>query len=154
MISKILVAVDGSEPSLHALDYAAEFAASEKAELTIISVVPNLPPMAIEGFTPEYIPQYQEELEESYIELLKEHESRLKEKYPDLDIVSIVRIGSPGKIIVESARAREVDLIVVGNRGRGGIITWMLGSVSRYVVESCTVPVLVVKDEEFCRIKE
>jgi nucleotide-binding universal stress UspA family protein len=30
----------------------------------------------------------------------------------------------------------------------------MLGSVSRFVVESCTVPVFVVKDEEFCRIKD
>ncbi|MBD3206729.1 universal stress protein [Candidatus Bathyarchaeota archaeon] len=154
MISKILVAVDGSEPSLNALDYAAEFADSEKAELTILSVVPNLPPMAVEGFTPEYIPQYQEELEESYIDLLNEHEKRLNERFPDLEIVTIVRMGSPGKIIVESAQAREVDLIIVGNRGQSGIITWMLGSVSRYVVDSCTVPVLVVKDEEFCRIKD
>jgi nucleotide-binding universal stress UspA family protein len=63
-------------------------------------------------------------------------------------------MGSPGKIIVESAQAREVDLIIVGNRGQSRIITWMLGSVSRFVVESCTVPVLVVKDEEFCRIKD
>lgn len=154
MINKILVAVDGSEPSLNALDYAAEFAASEDAELTILSVVPNLPPMAVEGFTPEYIPRYQEELEQSYIEMLNEHEDRLKEEHPDLEIVPIVRMGSPGKIIVESARAREVDLIIVGNRGQSGIITWMLGSVSRFVVESCTVPVLVVKDEEFCRIKD
>lgn len=154
MINKILVAVDGSEPSLTAMDYAAELAAEMKAELTLLSVVPSLPPMAAEGFSADYGPRYQQELEESYIEMLHQHAKILKETHPELEIVPIVRVGTPGKIIVETAQVREADLIVVGNRGRSGIITWMLGSVSRYIVESCTVPVLVVKDEKFCKLKE
>ncbi|MBD3207648.1 hypothetical protein GF319_15065, partial [Candidatus Bathyarchaeota archaeon] len=34
-----------------------------------------------------------------------------------------------------------------------GVATWMLGSVSRDIVESCTVPVLVVKDQRYCKIR-
>jgi nucleotide-binding universal stress UspA family protein len=146
MIKKILIAVDGSEPSLDALDYAAEFSSEKNVELTILSVISKPPPLAVEM----YIPEYQAELEKKYIKLLNEQEERLSNKYPELQIVTVVRMGTPGKIIVETAQARDVDLIIVGNRGQSGIFTWMLGSVSRYVTESCTVPVLVFKNKKFC----
>jgi len=61
-------------------------------------------------------------------------------------------MGSPSRNIVDLSREENVDLIVVGNRGRSGVATWMLGSVSRDIVERCTVPVLVVKDQRYCEI--
>ena len=42
------------------------------------------------------------------------------------------------------------DLIVLGNRGTSGILSWVLGSVSRQVTDACTVPVLVIKDQTYC----
>jgi nucleotide-binding universal stress UspA family protein len=54
---------------------------------------------------------------------------------------------------VEAVGEQGADLIVVGNHDRGGLISWMLGSTSRSVVESCNVPVLVVKDQEYCEAK-
>ena len=63
---------------------------------------------------------------------------------------TILRKGNPARNIVEAAREEEVDLIVLGNRGIGGILSWMLGSTSRSVAEACTVPVLIVKDREYC----
>ena len=152
MFKKILVAVDGSDPSMRALDFAAQLSAENQAELTVLTIVPHLPPLMVEDITPEYIPRYQDELETSYIKLLNETAKKLKEKHPTLNTVPIVMQGKPAKIIVQVSRDREVDLIVIGNRGIGGIATWMLGSVSRQVVESCTVPVLVVKDEQFCNV--
>jgi nucleotide-binding universal stress UspA family protein len=75
----------------------------------------------------------------------------VKEKHPGLKVVPIVMSGSPSRKIIEAAKARETDLIVLGNRGTSGILSWMLGSVSRQVTDACTVPVLVVKDGEFCK---
>ncbi len=150
MWKKILVAVDGSTPSLHALEVAAGMAAQNKAELTILSVVPPLPPL-VHGDMPQYSTQLTVDLSESYKNMVGAKAKEVKNKHPGLKIVPIVMTGSPSRKIIEAAKARKVDLIVVGNRGTSGILSWMLGSVSRQVTDACTVPVLVVKDREFCK---
>ena len=150
MWKKILVAIDGSAPSLHALKIAAGMAANNKAELTILSVVPPIPSMGLEGEMPQ-LPDYIDTIEESVKKMVTSKVKEVEDSHPDLKVVPIVMTGSPSRKIVEAARAREVDLIVVGNRGTGGILNWMLGSVSRQVTDACTVPVLVVKDREFCK---
>jgi nucleotide-binding universal stress UspA family protein len=150
MFNKILVAVDGSEPSLHALDLAAGIAVENDAELTILSIAPFPPPMLSEEAMPTYLPRYQDDLRESYKKMLKKTDGDIIQKHPKLKTVPIVMEGKPSKLIVEAAQARIVDLIIIGNRGSGGILSWMLGSVSQQVVNNCTVPVLVVKDQKYC----
>ena len=150
VFAKIMVAFDGSEPSLFALERAAQLAHEGGSELTLLIVVPDLPPLAVEEFAPANFPVYFEDLQKAAKEMLDKQDGKIKEKYPGLKTVPLVMRGNPGKAIVFTAAAREVDLIVVGSRGSGGVMSWMLGSVSRQVVESCTVPVLVVKDERFC----
>lgn len=53
--------------------------------------------------------------------------------------------GDPAEAIVQFGRAREVDLIVVGPRGRGAMAGALFGSVSEGVVHRADRPVLVVK---------
>lgn len=151
MFKKILVAVDGSEPSQHALKVAADLAQEQGAELTILTVVPNLPPLIADDMTPEYLPQYQQDLEKSHQQMLNKVTRELKKTHPKLKTVPILMNGRPAKQITYTAQAREADLIVIGNRGTSGVLTWMLGSVSRQVTESCTAPVLVVKDQLYCK---
>ena len=150
MFDKILVAVDGSNPSLHALEVAATVAKQNKAELTVLTVVPPVPPM-VEGDMPHYAPDFSKDLRESYANMLNKHVKELKEKHPDLTVKGVVTEGSPARKIVEESRKLESDMIIVGNRGTSGILSWMLGSVSRHVSDACTVPVLIVKDEKFCK---
>ena len=150
MFDKILVAVDGSEPSLHALGVAVGLATQNKAELTILSVVPPIPSVGLEGDVPQ-LTDYTDTIEESFKKMVSSKAKEVKDRHPDLKVVPIVMTGSPSRKIVEAAKARNVDLIIVGNRGTGGFLSWMLGSVSRQVTDACTVPVLVVKDREFCK---
>jgi len=150
MFSKILVAVDGSDASLHALEIAAKIALDNDAELTILTVAPYPPPMITEDAMPTYLPQYQDDLRESYKKMLQKTNKQLKTKHPTLKTVPIVMEGKPAHTILEAAKARQPDLIVVGSRGTSGVLTWLLGSVAREVADSCTVPVLVAKDERYC----
>jgi nucleotide-binding universal stress UspA family protein len=53
--------------------------------------------------------------------------------------------GQPAGVIVELARSRGMDLIIVGSRGRSAITSALLGSVSEGVVHHADRPVLVVK---------
>jgi nucleotide-binding universal stress UspA family protein len=153
MFDKILVGLDGSEQSINAVDYAAELAEDKGSELLLVSVAPEVPILAGARSVSERVPELQNELERERKTMLENQRVRLNEKFPSLKISTTVRMGSPSRNIVDLSREENVDLIVVGNRGRSGVATWMLGSVSRDIVERCTVPVLVVKDQRYCEIR-
>ncbi len=153
MFKNILAAIDGSEPSQHALAVAADLAQQQGATLTVMTAVPPLPPLVMEDMSQAYMPEYQEKIRESHQQLLNKTEADLKKSHAGLKTVPVLKEGSPARMIVEAAAEQKADLIVLGNRGTGGIATWLLGSVSRQVTDSCTAPVLVVKDQRFCEAK-
>jgi len=156
MYKKILVAFDGSEPSRNALDHAVSIANHWKAELSILSVVPRvmMPVFPDEGFgaapitAAQDMSDYQDKMKNIYAKSLKEAEEDIKEAFPDIKVITQLLEGRPSNIIVEEAEKENVDLIVIGSRGLGGITGWILGSTSRHVVESCTKPILVVKSPQ------
>lgn len=153
MFKNILAAIDGSEPSQHALTVAADLAQQQGAALTIVTVVPYAPPLIMEDMTQAYMPEYQERLRQSHEKLLTKTVTDLKTSHPDLKTTTILKEGNPATKIIEAAREQQADLIVLGNRGTGGIATWLLGSVSRQITDSCTAPVLVVKDQRYCEAR-
>ncbi|HEX9915287.1 MAG TPA: universal stress protein [Candidatus Bathyarchaeia archaeon] len=156
MYKKILVAFDGSEPSRNALDHAVSIANQWKAELRILSVVPRvmMPVFPDEGFgaapitAAQDMSDYQDKMKNIYAKSLKEAEEDIKEAFPDIKVTTQLLEGRPSNIIDEEAEKENVDLIVIGSRGLGGITGWILGSTSRHVVESCTKPILVVKSPQ------
>lgn len=153
MFGKILVAVDGSEPASHALEYAAQLAEEQGAELVIVTVIPPITGYVVADSEMDYYPRLEEDMEKYYVQMVEATEKVVKKAHPGLEVSALWKRGHPAIRIVEAAGEQGADLIVVGNRGRGGLISWMLGSTSRSVVESCTVPVLVVKDQEYCEAK-
>jgi nucleotide-binding universal stress UspA family protein len=60
--------------------------------------------------------------------------------------------GSPAQLILDLARRREVDLIVVGSRGLGAVKGALFGSVSSEVVHNADRPVLVARASERGRL--
>jgi len=77
--------------------------------------------------------------------VLKTAEKKVEETHPDLKVETLLKEGKPSTIIVETAESNNVDLIVIGSRGLGGISGLILGSTSRRVVDSCTKPILIIK---------
>ena len=153
MYRKILVALDGSEPSNNALEHAATIAKKFDAELILIAVVQRvmIPIFPDEGFggvplsAAKDMAQYQDKMRVLYQNVLKEAEEKVKKEYPGVKTESILKEGRPSATIVEQAEKDDVDIIVMGSRGIGGYTGWILGSTSRRVVDSCTKPILVVK---------
>ena len=150
LFNKILMAMDGSNSSKNAVKVAADLALEQNAELYVLTVVPPLPTVLFDDGQIEYVPEMQEEVIAGYENQVSKTIDDLKKTHPGLKSYPLLKEGNPATTIVEAAKTIRTDLIVVGNRGTGGILTWMLGSVSRQVTESCTVPVLVVKDQKYC----
>ena len=147
MFKRISAAVDGSTISIRALDYAAEIANQNEAELTIISVIEPIPAFYA-GSSIALEKEMHEIAEENYKKLHREQRKRLEEKYPGLKVTCLIEEGKAAEVIKEASG--DSDLLVLGHRGLGGLLSVLLGSVAKQVVESCTVPVLVVKEKESC----
>ena len=153
MYKKILVALDGSEPSNHALEQAVEIATKFKAKLIMLAVVQRvmIPIFPDEGFggvplsAAKDMAQYQDKMRVVYQTVLDEAQDKIKEEHPDLEVEAILKEGRPSATITEYAENDGADLIVMGSRGIGGYTGWILGSTSRRVVDSCTKPILIVK---------
>lgn len=145
MYEKILIAMDGSDHAKHALNYALESAVKWSAELIILTVVPPASSLTyFDEFNAPYIPDLMDNLRESHQRILSEAANTVKNKQPDMKVETRLEEGRPSDVIVEIAKEEDVDLIVMGSRGMGGIVGF-LGSTSRHVVEACTKPILIVK---------
>ena len=61
------------------------------------------------------------------------------------DVEVIVVEGDPVRTIVDTAKARDIDMIVIGSRGRGDLEGLLLGSVSHMVVQLAPCTCVVVR---------
>jgi nucleotide-binding universal stress UspA family protein len=147
-----MVAVDGSEPSLDAAGYAISLADVYNSDLTALYVVSS-------RTSDDYNSDMQDDMMPESVrkimdEARKESEpwfTRIRGEIKNLE--SSIKFHSKiitsqmkaSAIIVNYAENTNVELIVVGTRGRTGFKRLLLGSVASDVVTYAHCPVLVVK---------
>ncbi|OFZ97042.1 MAG: hypothetical protein A2Z64_14845 [Betaproteobacteria bacterium RIFCSPLOWO2_02_67_12] len=138
MYRRILLGYDGSEAAKKAFGTACDLAATHGAELYVLSVA-RTPDVADDVET------------EAVIENSRRyHRGLLAELKPLAAAKGIkthfeVGVGHPAEQIIYDADRHEVDLIVVGSRGRSKFTRLLLGSVSKQVVQYAGRAVLVVR---------
>ena len=139
-MKRILVAVDGSEASLKAARMAADIALRFGARMTLAYVIPRLLlPPDVYGLT---LAEVEREQRTHADKLVAEALAHLGE--PGVQVETAVLSGSPAETLAEAAAAPDVDLVVLGSRGRGAVARVLLGSVSDRLVHISPKPVLVV----------
>jgi nucleotide-binding universal stress UspA family protein len=140
---KVLVGVDGSSNSFAAVAFVGRLVAPERDELMLFFATPSM------SFDDERLDAAVEErartaLSRAVLEAALERlppKWRAKAKQNEM-------AGSPGPALLAAATEYGAEIIAVGFRGTSSIIEqFMLGSVSRAVLKSAKVPVLVVKAE-------
>lgn len=138
--ARIVVGVDGSEPSIEALRQAQRLATPLGAKVLANAywdypqVYAGYVMMGIEGF------------EERAGEILDEAvRTAFGDETPSNVVPNLVR-GHPRESLIEATR--EADMVVVGRRGHGGFGGLLLGSVSSALVAHAHCPVLVVHTPE------
>ena len=147
-LKRILVATDFSEPSDAALAYGRELTRSFGAQLVVLHVVGN-PLTAVagaEGFVfadPGLQPSVEAAEHKRVAELISVEDRTLLGAQG-----VIVTSNAPAYAIVEYAKSSDVNLIVIGTHGRGGIAHVLLGSVAERIVRIAPCPVLTVRHPE------
>jgi len=141
-----MVAIDGSEHSLKAAEYALEIAKSFGAQLYAVTVT----------YVPESYHLKQEdvlsqskEIHDNSMEDAKTWLEKFNQKSKEDNIQLKTELISSHRpidyVILEYAEKNNIDLIVVGTRGRSGFKKLLLGSIASSVVTYAHCPVMVVK---------
>jgi nucleotide-binding universal stress UspA family protein len=136
--SKILACIDGSKYSLKAVKAACELALKHNSTLSIIYVVDKTAKSSVlagSEYT-EILRKYaQEALESAYQTAL------LLGVQPKI----ITKEGNVADQIIQHSKTSRTDLIVVGSKGLGAVLRFVLGSVSTKIAQHSLCSVLIVK---------
>jgi nucleotide-binding universal stress UspA family protein len=139
MFERILLAVDGSEHAVHAARVAADLARCMESELRIVVAYDPIPPFLGEPNMQEAINARLEDAQT----ILEKAETEVGE-VPG-GVHGEMLEGNPAEAIIEVAKTRKSDLIVMGSRGLGRLAGLVLGSTSQKVVSHAPCPVLIVR---------
>ncbi len=153
MYNKILVAVDLSDLSSTVFERALKLAELCDAKLTLLHVLsgeeegyPTLATFPYEGFDPilaeDYLKRWRE-LEQQGLQKVQTFAGQARKQ--GIDAEAIQAPGNPGKIICETSCSLNIDLILMGNRGRSGFSELFLGSQSNYVMHHAPCSVWIIK---------
>ena len=157
MYRNILVPYDGSDPANKALAAAIDLGAGPDAITITVLLVSNVDDaekgsykvaMRMAGYTVDDIAKLEslgDEYKEAARDEIRGRVSKFFEALPDnVDIKIVVKRGDPRDVICDYAKENDIDCIIMGRRGRGGIRA-TLGSVSTAVLRHTDLPVMVVR---------
>lgn len=137
--NRIVVGVDGSEPSKSALKWAASIAGTTGASIDAIAVWQMSRAASGPGWAD--VPVEWDKTKETRANLTATLQEVFGDDLPST-LSAIVREGNPAKVLLDaSAGAR---MLIVGSRGHGGFVGLLLGSVSRTCSAHASCPVLVM----------
>jgi nucleotide-binding universal stress UspA family protein len=149
-MTHVLVATDGSGQSLKAARHVrALFPPPALDRVSVVAVVRPLAavPFASDFGEEEHAARDQDLAGLSFRAAAEEAAERIAEEFrettPHVD--AFVRAGTPADEIVRAADDLDVDLIVVGGRGKGAVEAMLLGSVAYRVLHHAPCPVLVTR---------
>ncbi|MGD9786984.1 MAG: universal stress protein [Sulfuricellaceae bacterium] len=149
MYKRILVAVDGSDTSEHALREAISLARDQQARLRIVYAIETVNINAGSEFSPP--PDMEKWWADAGREILDKARNQAQEAGVEAEtrLIEIDKLGEGvPDAIVEDARAWPADLVVAGTHGRTGLAHLLMGSVAEGIVRHCRTPVLLVRGSQ------
>ena len=151
MYKKILVALDGSQPSEGILPYARSFSKTFKIPVELLQVIDPqalMPSVAARHGRYNDVMTAERKYSSDYLE-------RVATSFLEPSSVNYsVEIGRPAEVIVDRAAAQAGTLIAMTTHGRSGITRWLLGSVAEKVLHAATNHLLLVRATERTKSRE
>jgi len=152
MIKKILVAYDDGNQSQKALEAAIEIAKNTGAEIYIASAY-ALPivyqsTLSLDGIYPDNTTVINYLYDTTHTHLEKSlAEAAAKVSQENIPVYTQILDGSAGRMIIQLAEDKGIDLIAAGSHNRTAVDRFFMGSVSNYILHHAQSLVLIAKGE-------
>jgi nucleotide-binding universal stress UspA family protein len=143
--SKILVAIDGSEESMNAAEHAISMAKIYNSQLIALYVIPS--ERTVFGpYAQSHIDKVKEEAQR-YLDNVKDKAKRSENNKNTIQVQTQIIATATSIVagIVTFAEKENVDLIVIGTKGKSAFKKLLLGSIAGGVVTYAHCPVLAVR---------
>jgi nucleotide-binding universal stress UspA family protein len=150
MYANILLSTDGSEVARNGVQHGMALAKALNAKVTVITVTEPLPIDYGSGHAAGWIPsqqeidRYDDACKERAAKVLDDARAMAEQLGVSADLMH-VSDAHPASAIIETAKSRGCDLIVMASHGRRGLKKLFLGSQASEVLADGSVPVLVVR---------
>ncbi|GAA0947346.1 universal stress protein [Pseudonocardia zijingensis] len=142
MTGRIVVGIDGSEPSGNALEWAVARARLGGEQLELVNTYSVTAGVDFYGYQAAVASQPVEWFIEFSRQLLDAAAARVHELAPDLTCTTTSQAGHPASVL--AAASEGADALVVGRRGLGSAASVLLGSVSNQLTVHARCPLVVV----------
>lgn len=152
--SRVLVAIDGSISSMRTIDYAISIAMKNNSQLVILYVIdvykyPYLPSSIILAptFGSEKYLEERNEAEGQMNKIKEKYKQKTKNNIDSKELKTEIVEGakSAATTIMEYAESENIDLIIIGSRGKTSFKKLLLGSVSSDIIKNAYCAVLVIR---------
>lgn len=152
--SRVLVAIDGSISSMHTIDYAISIAMKNNSQLVILYVIdvykyPYLPSSIILAptFGSEKYLEERNEAEEQMNKIKEKYKQKTKNNIDSKELKTEIVEGakSAATTIMKYAESENIDLIIIGSKGKTSFKKLLLGSVSSDIIKNAHCAVLVIR---------
>ncbi len=146
MFSKILVGIDGSEYSRNAVNFALDLSSKYDSDLYLLAIVPSKvhhgDSSGVFGMVaPSYFQEYKKEAEKWFEEINK----RAEEKKVQIKTEVVFTVISIVEGILTYAEKENINLIIIGSKGKSGWKKLIVGSVASGISTYAHCPILIVK---------
>jgi nucleotide-binding universal stress UspA family protein len=151
IIKKILIAIDESEHRGKIIRYGLMLARSLRADVTAVHVIDRSSVSALDdlqgllGYYESGKRAYEEELTKHAKELLGEADSFAKREGMKINVQAIVNASSVAEGIIDYASTANMDLIVIGTKGKTGGKKFLVGGIANKIIDHAHCPVLAVR---------
>lgn len=149
MYKSILIATDGSELAQKGIDQGLVLAKQLGSKVVFVSVTELLPSYGIVvaaewASSPAAFQEYRDAITKAAAEILAGAQQKAEGAGVAVEVLHIEN-QSPAQGIIEAAKHKHCDLIVIASHGRRGVNKLLLGSQAAEVLSLSSVPVLVIK---------
>lgn len=150
MYQHLVVAVDGSETSLNALNHAIELALVGKSRLTLVNVAN---PSEYMTLAPEFLQHESYEaaaIDNGNTVLIEAKTIAQAAGVAQVDTHLLLAVKGAKEMaqeLVEYAKTQGADLLVLGTHGRTGLMHLLMGSFAETVMRYSELPLLIIRSK-------